>query len=230
MTATLLVVAPVLGRPLNAQLVADSLREATQVDYRLLFVCSHGDDAEIAAVQATGAEMLVVPWVPGKGDYARKINLGYSRGREPWLFQAADDLRFTPGWDAVALGVAERSGVGVVGTNDMGNPRVMRGQASTHSLISRAYVEEHGGEHGRLGTVLHPGYWHNFCDEELVDLARSRSLFGFARRSYVEHLHPHWNKAEGDATYERGQSTFHRDQSLYQQRRRQWAVRRGRYR
>lgn len=222
MTADLLVVAPVLNRPGNAQRVADSLREATHVPYRLLFVVTHGDDDELAAVRATGADYLVVPWQPGRGDYARKVNLGYSRGREPWLFQAADDLRFQSGWDDVALTVGERTGAGVVGTNDLGNPRVMSRQASTHSLIWRPYVEELGGEFGRVGTVLHPGYWHNFCDEELVDLARTRGRFVHAHRCYVEHLHPHWHKAETDATYRLGEARFRVDQQLFGARQRRW--------
>lgn len=228
MTADLLVVAPVLGRPENAQRVCDSLRDATHVDYRLLFVCTHGDDDEIAAVRATGADMLVVPWAPGQGDYARKVNLAYARGREPWLFQAADDLRFEPGWDETGLAVGERTAAGVVGTNDLGNPRVRSGKASTHSFVRRAYVEDPGAVWGEVGTVLHAGYHHNFCDEELVNLAVSRARFVFARRCIVEHLHPHWGKADDDDTYRLGQGTFRLDQALYGRRQRGWRPRTGR--
>lgn len=203
--------------------------------FRLVFVCTPGDTAEIAACRATGHEVLVTPWEGGRGDYARKINLAFAeQSEEPWIFQAADDLRFEPGWDVAAVALAEATGAGVIGTNDLGNPRVTSGQASTHSLIRRLYLEEFGGEHGVLGTVMHEGYWHNFCDEELVDLAGSRGRFRFARRSIVEHLHPHWKKAASDSTYVLGLLHFREDQVLYGRRRRLWSrqpsARRGIYR
>jgi hypothetical protein len=76
------VLIPVLDRPHRAQPLADAFREATTVPYRLVFLCSLGDDAEYDACNATGELTLRVPWAAGPGDWARKINHGYRHTTE----------------------------------------------------------------------------------------------------------------------------------------------------
>lgn len=214
---------PVLNRPERAApLVASVTAESTR-DWELLFLVSPGDNAEHAAVAELEDDRVSWRWAldePGPGDYARKINLGYQETDSPWIFQAADDLRFHPGWDELAIATGDRYGVGVVGTNDLCNPRVVRGNHSTHSMIRRAYIDECGGS-DRPGIVLNEEYAHNFVDDELVGVARSRGCFVMSP-AIVEHLHPTCRKGSYDGTYEAGHATFHADRARFQARRRYW--------
>jgi len=219
------VLVPVLDRPQNAQPLADSLAAATTVAYRLVFVCSPGDRAEIAACRDTGADVLVAGWEPGRGDFARKINHAYRLTGEPYLFQAADDVSFHPLWDVEALAAitaGSGDGFGVCGTNDQANPLVRQGRHSTHSLIARWYVDECGASADGPGSVFSEAYWHQYVDNELVGLARLRGCFTFAARSVVAHRHPVWRTADDDATYRKGKLHVREDARLFAQRRQRW--------
>lgn len=212
------VLVPVLGRPASAQPLADSLASATAVAHRLIFICSRRDEAKIAACRATSAEVMIVPWEPRHADFAKKINHAFSLTDEPFIFQGADDIRFHPGWDVQALALAHKTGAGVIGTNDLGNPMVKRGKTSTHSLIRRAYIEEQGGTFDGTGTVFSEAYDHQYVDNELCEVARMRGQFAFAQRSTVEHLHPHWGRGTDDEIYRKGQLHTLSDRKLFQQR------------
>lgn len=215
------VLVPCLRRPHRVAPLVDSLNVATPSgECRLLFLASPGDDAEQEAVLATGADLLVIEHSQGPGDYARKINCGYRATTEPLLFLAADDVAFRPGWLAAAREHVD-TGAHVVGTNDLGNPRVMRGEHATHSLVTRSYIDEHGTI-DEPGAVLFEGYHHNWCDTEFVATAKRRGVWSFAPNSIVEHLHPHWNKAQNDAVYDLGQSRFNDDRKTYQRRCHLW--------
>lgn len=208
---------PVLGRPERAGPLVTSIQGATEHAHRIVFLCSPNDRAQIEATMATTAETIIVPWKPGPGDYARKINHGIAYTQGEWIFQGADDLRFHPGWDDAALAV----GYPVTGTNDLGNPLVIRGGHATHSLVHRQYVEEQGTV-DEPGKLLHEGYDHCWVDNELIETARSRGAFRAARRSHVEHLHHIWRKGQDDATYRRGQEGYQRDHALFLTRRALW--------
>jgi hypothetical protein len=227
------VLVPVLGRPGNAARLVWSVAGATTTPWSLLFLCSPGDDAQIeACLQASAHERvstLVMPFPHGPGDYARKINHGVEATTAPWLFQAADDLRFHPGWDSEALATARRTRRRVIGTQDLGNRLVRRGVHSTHSLVARSYIEEHGVI-DFPGKMLHEGYAHNYVDTELVSCAKARDEWAFAKRAIVEHLHPNWRKAENDRTYDLGLAEFRADGKRYMRRKRLWAGGRDRRR
>jgi hypothetical protein len=213
------VLAPVLDRPHRARPLAESVGGAL----RLVFLCSPGDEEEIAACRScTSAETVVVPFEREPGDYARKINYGLTITDEPWIFQGADDLTFHEGWLEAALRTAERMNgpPGVIGTQDLGNRLVKFGKHSTHSLVSRAYVEEHGTVDG--DGLMHEGYVHNFVDTEMVETAMYRRAWAFSKLAVVEHLHPHWHKGEMDGTYEMGLAEFRADQLRFFERRKLW--------
>lgn len=220
----IVVVAPVLARPWNAGPLADSLAAASP-DVRLLFVVSPDDDAQREACARTGADILTATWGPGPGDFARKINLAYRETTERFIFQAADDVRFEPGWADEALRVAEDTGAGVTGTNDMANPLVKRGGHSTHSLIRRSYVDSPGASADGPGSVFSEAYGHQWCDNELVELAKARGQWAFAARAVVRHRHPIFDRTvPRDATYERGDLSAREDAALFRQRRRLWSA------
>jgi hypothetical protein len=188
----LAVLIPVLGRPHHIPPLLASL-DATVPGARVLFLVTPGDEA-VPACEASGREVVPVTWRPG--DFARKCQVGYGYTTEPLLFIGATDLQFEPGWFEAAT--AELGpGVGVVGTNDMCNPRVMAGEHATHFLMTRAYVDRYGilqpGPDGRPinqpGVILFDGYAHEFCDTEAVATAVHRGAFRHAATSVVRHRH-----------------------------------------
>jgi len=214
---------PVLSRPQNAQKVVDSIHHATELPHTIVFLCTPGDTAQIEASKATGAVVVMV-----EGDdyqYPTKINAGAAfplrADQHPWLFLGADDLHFHLGWDHEAIAEHERTGKLVIGTNDCANPTVTSGAHATHSLVHRRYVTEQGTI-DEPGLVLHPGYHHNFCDNEFVGTAQHRNEWSFAAASHVQHQHPIWGTAKDDRTYELGRRTYHADSRTWRKRRRLW--------
>lgn len=162
------------------------------------------------------------PFMPvttsGPGTFAEKVNLGYRQTSEPWLFLVGDDVRFHPGWLDHAQHVARSTGARVVGTNDLGTPRVQAGEHATHLLVSRAYVDEHGASWDGPKVVAHEGYGHWFVDDELVTVAKQRGVWAAALGSVVEHLHPLFGKGDPDEVYELGGSHAEADREVFEQR------------
>lgn len=213
------ILVPLLGRAHQIDPLLTNIAAATSTPHRVVLICSPQDDTRQAA-RASDADTIVVPWSPGRADYARKLAAGYLATDEPWLFQGASDLVFHPNWDLAALKAAKAKGRGVVGTNDLGNPLVKRGRHSTHSLISRDYIETYGGTADGTGLIFSEAYDHQYTDNEFIETARRRKQFIFARNSIVEHLHPHWGKAETDPTYEKALRRTKQDMQLFMARRR----------
>lgn len=210
------ILVPCLNRPANAQPLADSLTANTTIPYRLLFICSEGDTDQIAACEATGANILIVKG--GRSEYPRKMNHGYRNTTHPFLLLAADDDDFQPGWDVHALAAAD-TGAGVVGLNDMNNRNVIDGHFSTIPLVSRAYIAEQGGSLDGPGVLLHEGYDHNFVDRELCGLAQARHEWVFARDAKIRHVH---KGRHADATYRKGAANFQADHELFMRRAKEW--------
>lgn len=223
--AALVVLVPVLGRPSNVGPLLASFQENTPDSARLLFVTSVGDTVEEEAIDAAGAERIsIVSHGRHRGDYARKINAGYEQTDEPLIFLGADDLRFHPGWLEAAAAPLGGT-VHVVGTNDLGNPRVLVGDHSTHSLVTRRYADRYGTI-DKTHRILHEAYPHEFVDDEFIATAKSRDAFAFAEDSIVEHLHPHWGKAPTDPLYDAQRQRMVVGRRIYNSRRRLWAGRR----
>lgn len=220
------VIVPVLGRPQRAIPIMRSIRDNSVHVGEILFVCSMSDRAQKDACTIAGSEAttLLANWEPEGGDYAKKINLGFRASEAPYVFLGADDLEFMPGWDVEALKVAERHHPGVVGTNDEANPLVKRGKHSTHSLVSRDYIDDVGGtfvDGPRI--VYHEGYDHQWVDTELVMAAQQRGQWDFARRAVVRHLHPFYDKRQSmDATYSKALAHGKQDKALYEVRLKHW--------
>lgn len=218
------VVVPVLGRPEHAEPFMRSLRASTGLT--MAYAVVERSDLEAAeAWRAAGAELL---WgddefVDGEGTaahtFAEKVNLGYRQTTEPWLFICGSDVKFHAGWLDHAQHVADTLGGEIIGTNDLGNPRVMSGDHATHLLIRRSYVDEFGASWDGPKVVCHEGYRHNFVDDEIVTAAKQRGVWQMALGSVVEHLHPLFNKGVEDEVYEIGQSSWGLDRALFKARR-----------
>jgi glycosyltransferase involved in cell wall biosynthesis len=215
----LVVVIPMLGRAHRVAPLLESIHATCQA--RPLFCCTEGDDDVTTAVDAAGAERIMFP--PRRvGDYAAKVNAAYRYTSEPLIFVGACDLRFHPGWFEAATARLDGDRVGVVGTNDLGSPRVKRGVHATHCLVTRDYVDRFGTI-DRPGEVLHEGYVHEYVDDELVGTAKMRRAWAFAADSRVEHLHPNWcPEVPTDPLYDAQAARMKQSRALYQRRMRMW--------
>lgn len=69
------------------------------------------------------------------------------------------------------------------------------------------------------GNYVVWGFASKNSDTEFIETARLRRQFAFSKRSTVEHLHPHWGKAQMDDTYEKAFRCTSEDMKLYQSRR-----------
>ena len=127
------------------------------------------------------------------------------------------------GWWQEAAKVAS-DGISVIGTQNMLNEGVLRGEHSTHTFFRRSYVEEQGLIDGTLGKVLCEEYVHEFVDNEAVETAKSRGVFSFCHTSVVEHLHPNAGKATSDSMYEDAARRTEISYETFAKRRHLWAT------
>lgn len=217
------VLLPVLGRPeSSARIVENILSVSTSVS-EIIFLFTPGDDQHevVQQLDREHESVLAVSVGPlAPGDYARKINLGFKIASAPFVLLGASDLRFHSRWDTEALHVAEQTGAGVIGTDDMANPSVKAGRHSTHPLVRRTYIDGVGGTFDQgAGVVYCEQYDHQAVDNELCTAAILRKQWAFAKESKVQHLHPIFDKTvEMDATYRRGLARGKQDIALYQER------------
>lgn len=213
------ILVPVLRRPHRVAPLIENIAATTPEPHRVLFIADHDDDPTLDALVAAGADFATVPVPPP--NFPAKVNFGFTISDEPLVFQAADDLRFHPGWLANAQAKMQGT-VCVVGTNDLYNPRVLEGRHSTHSLLRRSYIDDLGGPADEPGRVFHEGYPHECCDDELIHVAKFRHVYDHAWDSIVEHLHPYSGKADHDEVYALGHSHARRGAQVYASRKHMW--------
>lgn len=208
------VVVPVLGRPHHAAPFMASLRASTGLATAYA-ICDRNDRDAIAAWRKAGAVIRHCPPGERPGTFAEKVNIGFRHTREPWVFITGSDVHFWPGWLDHAQHVAESFDAHVIGTNDLGNPRVLNGEHATHIMLSREYVTTVGGGWDGPGTLAHEGYHHNYVDDEIVQAAKHRGVWQMALGSRVEHMHPLWDKAPLDSVYSLGAESVEADKALF---------------
>jgi hypothetical protein len=224
------VLVPVLGRPEHAAVFMASLRASTSLARCYALVDAEDTDA-LAAWDRAGATVLLDPELrleandrgqptgnQRPGTFAEKVNFGYRKTGEPWLFLVGSDVRFWPGWLDHAQAAAQGDRYHVIGTNDLANPRVLAGDHATHLLVRRSYVDEQGASWDGPGVVAHEGYRHWWVDDEIVTVAKQRHVWAMALGSRVEHLHPAFGKGKMDAVYELGARHVNADKRLFEQR------------
>ncbi len=206
------VLVPVLGRPQNARPFVESLRASSG----LVDIVPIIEPDDVEAWDAWVA-MGVEPLSATGHTFAEKVNQGARETSTPWVLIVGDDVLFRPGW----LDAAEAAGgdrYDVVGTNDLGNPRVVAGEHATHILIRRSYIDEVGASWDGPGLIAHEGYGHWYVDDEIVAVAKQNDTWISASNSVIEHLHPAWGKAPDDDTYRAGQVTRFADEALFTER------------
>lgn len=214
---------PVLGRPDAVAPLVENIHAATVEPFRITFICSHGDEAEIDACMATGEDVIKMSRPAGRSDYPKKMNAAFRDTEGEWVLLGSDDILFEHGWDTAALAAGDQAGAGVIATNDLANMQVRRGLFGTHCLVRRRYVLEQGASADGPGVLIHEGYDHNFCDREICGVAQSRKAYTFVLRSIIRHQHPHFNRGVSmDSTYRKGLANFRADQALFLKRSKLW--------
>ena len=214
MSTALLV--PVMGRPHRVRPLVENIEQTTPQEHTIWFLAS--DRPTIQEIYDALYDFPIGLRVDRGDTYPRRINQLYRLARDggaAYVFLGADDLLFHARWLEEALitmrSLPDQSGVVVV--NDLHNP------VGTSALVAVDYIEEFGATADSTpGVVLHEGYRHCFCDNELMQVARLRGRHAQAGSSIVEHLHPAAGKAEMDGTYRRGEASFEADQLLFMQR------------
>ena len=209
------ILVPVLDRPHRIEPLLESIAEATDVPYRVLFGCSDQptvdelDRLDATYIRDDGGD---------EGTYPKRINRLFNETNEPYVFLGADDLQFHADWFRSAARVMDQmpNGFGVVAVNDKHNG------AGVHFLVSRRYIMELGGCICEPGIVLHEGYKHAYCDDELRITARCHGRFDYAKHSVVEHLHVGNGKAPNDSTYILGNASMAQGAEVYKQRAHLW--------
>lgn len=200
----LVILLPYLGRPDTVGPLLDSIVET--VPGASVLACLTPGDVKVSEALDNyhyPTQKIYVDYQP-VGDYARKVNAGYRATTHPLIFTGACDLRFHPNWFKEAVEMLDDAGqIGIVGTNDLGNPRVLRGEHSTHSLITRDYADRFGLAGPQPGAIYCELYQHECVDDELWQTGLARGAAVPCLRSVVEHLHPNWGKAPSDALYDR---------------------------
>jgi hypothetical protein len=127
------------------------------------------------------------------------------------MFFGSDDVTHHEGWLEKALTVLQTSAVVVV--NDWKN------QNGTQALMRRDYLER--AVFDAPGLAFHPGYRHNFADNEQFSTAMFNGEFARALDSVVEHHHPLFGGADAapwDATYRNASHGWDHDAALFQSR------------
>lgn len=206
---SLVILVPVLDRPERIEPFLASIVASTP-KARVVFVADTVDEREHQALEDAGAE-----WFIFAGNYAAKINEAVERTEEELLFLGADDLDFKLGWFESAWKVLGDTGAEVIGTNDLCNPRTMRGEHATHFLVRRSYAERPTQDGGR--GPLCELYRHNCVDDELLATATVRGVYAFAPDSIVQHLHPMAGHP-GSETHRKALSSLRADKRLWSKR------------
>lgn len=217
------VVVPVLGRPQNAKPFAESLAGALSTRSLVdgVIVIYNEDDA--ASDDAwTEVAMRGWPWstrrvaVDPPGTFPQKVNCALDMIDTEWMFLVGDDVGFHDDWASLALACAVGTKACVIGTNDLANPRVRRGEHSVHSFVRTSYARERGASWDGPGTVCSEAYHHWHCDDELVTVAKLREVWVHATGSVVQHLHPYFApEVAWDETYALGESRSDEDRETW---------------
>lgn len=216
------VVLPVLNRPHRALLVYSSVMASQgEIPLRPVFVLSFNDRTQLDAVRQTGSDFIQLYEGRRPGDYARKINTAAALTKEPWIFTAADDVHFHPGWADHAVAFAKHKRLRAIGVNDLGRwSSRHRVPPAPHFLVARSYFEL--GTADQPNEIFHTGYDHTYVDTEFMWTASARKEYGYCADAIVEHLHPVWRKGKRDPIYAIGSAKTSTDLRLFRQREPLW--------
>ena len=192
--ADLLVIVPSRGRPANAVRLAEAFAATCTADTRLMFAIDDDDPARdrYPVYPEYGYECLFCgPWQP----MVPKLNLVAGSQPRKWFalgFMGDDHLPRTHGWDSLMLDALREMGTGVVYGDDLlQRERLCTAWAMTSDIV-RA-----------LGRMVPAPVDHMYCDNSVMELARSAGCLRYLPDVVIEHMHPIAGKAEADEGYVR---------------------------
>lgn len=172
-------------RAANLKPLYDSLVASTGL---ARFIPVVDDNEHRGILENNGVDCTHAVVQPGR--FPVKLNAGYQHTTAPWVQFVGDDCRFHVGWLDHSQHVADLYKAKVVGSNDLANLRVMRGEHATHWMIARDYIETSGASWDGPGVLAHEGYKHWFVDDEIVLKAQTEGVFQMALGAVIEHQHP----------------------------------------
>ena len=216
------IVCPTMGRAQRLFPLVWNIAKTTPAGVFEIYFVVNVDDAPTQHA-VLGIEGPVHMVLTVKKGYPHAVNAGIEGSEEPLIAIVNDDVKFHDGWWE-GLQKVLTPVISVIASNDL-SPHTASGDACTMPIVKRDYIELHGGAWGEPGVAMHEGYWHNFSETELFDLARYRGVAVFAPECVIEHLHPDWEKGEIDDTYRAGSKRYggwEHDQALYVERAQLW--------
>jgi hypothetical protein len=138
--------------------------------------------------------------------WGEKINVGIQTIPAKWYLCAADDVRFHTGWWKATAELRDTKHVMVIGTNDLGNPRVIAGDHTCHPLVRGTYARTPNRDGGPFcpETITHWG-----VDDVIVNRAKHEGVWAPCLDAVIEHLHPYWQPEQvaWDQTYAEGEAS-----------------------
>lgn len=222
------VLVPVLNRPENVDPFVLSFLRKAPLSATLYFIGDEDDDAEFTAIaphlERSGDRVRFL-YANRGSTFAAKVNEGYLRTTEDWVFVTGDDTEFTTGWMDAARELSDR--YDVIGTNDsepgrVRNPLVANGSHADHFFVRRQYVEDEGGSLDGPGLLAPECYKHWYTDKEIIELAKARGVFAPCLESVVIHHHPGYDgneeAREADPTYMKATESSEADRKQWMQR------------
>lgn len=207
------ILVPSLNRPQNLERVVANIHEATPEDHFILFAVS---DSESMRILDELGEWYLDDSDQDDHRYVTRMNKlvrkAVSYGAQTMFF-GSDDVIHHYGWLTRALSVMEKEGVSLVVVNDLHN------SIGTQAIIRRQYLRK--AVFDAPGKAFHPGYLHNFADNEQFYTAARRGEYARALDSVVEHLHPTFGgpkAAPWDETYVNAQRGWDQDIEVWRER------------
>lgn len=208
---------PTYGRADRLSSVVNDIRQNTPEPHAVYFIIEKEDILSFNVCIKNGFKYIFNKYTPS---YAGAINTGFEQTHEPYFFLGSDDLHFHKGWLTKCFEKMQNP-IRVVGTNDLLNRDVLSSKTSTHSLVSRQYINEQGGTVDNSYPVLYE-YKHNYTDWEFIQTARHRGVFTPCLDAVVEHMHPGAKKGPIDETYIKNQATLKEDRATFESRKHLW--------
>lgn len=206
---------PSMNRAHKLPDLIQNVHDVTPEPHKLYFMVND-DDLESQKILDDFGEFY---WVDLDGQdrrFCTRIQFMYEHTDEPWFLTGADDVLFHGEWLARAWSHIEDHH-NVITFNDLFNPN------GTNFMIRRKYIDDVGGVIDMSpGIIYHPGYKHNYSDNELIETAAMRSCFLRLEDSIIEHLHWITGKGEYDETYQYADEMWDADKALFKERNHLW--------
>lgn len=204
------ILVPSLNRPQRLREVVANIHDNTPEPHRILFCVGEQKSKDI--LDELGEWYLDDTDDPDKRYVTRMNKLVGHIGDAKTIFFGSDDVVHHTGWLSAAHRIMEQ-GPSVVVVNDLRNAN------GTQAVIRAEYLAY--AVFDDPGKAFHPGYRHNFADNEMFITAHNRGAYARALNSFVEHLHPLFgqeNALPWDSTYANAQAGWDHDEELFRQR------------